>query len=199
MTKKVSNSVSDPRSPAPPGSTGPSSVGGDDRAAPDLAGPSRSGDGPEPPELPHTAYAAAWEQTDSLLALRELIAVGSQVTPAVARRAALSHHELQTLEVVIEGAVGPVEIARELGVTSAAASGIVDRLAERGHVVRQPHVSDRRRTQVVITESGREEVLGYLMPMFTSLAALERTLTEEERVVITRYLRGATAAIRALL
>ena len=117
----------------------------------------------------------------------------------MARRAALSHHELQTLEVVIEGAVGPVEIARELGVTSAAASGIVDRLAERGHVVRQPHVSDRRRTQVVITESGREEVLGYLMPMFTSLAALERTLTEEERVVITRYLRGATAAIRALL
>lgn len=37
------------------------------------------------------------------------------------------------------------------------------------------------------------------MPMFTSLAALERTLTDEERGVITRYLRGATEAIRALL
>ncbi len=185
------------------GSTGPSSVGADGRV-PDSDGPGSHGrgpaaDGPGTPELPNTAFAAAWEQTESLLALRELIAVGSQVTPAVARRAALSHHELQTLEVVIEGAVGPVEIARELGVTSAAASGIVDRLADRGHVVRRPHVSDRRRTQVVITESGREEVLGYLMPMFTSLAGLERTLTVEERAVITRYLRGATEAIRALL
>jgi DNA-binding MarR family transcriptional regulator len=149
--------------------------------------------------LPNTAFTQTWEQTDSLLALRELIEVGGQVAPAVARRAALTHHELQALESVIDRAVGPVEIARELGVTSAAASGIVDRLAARGHVVREPHVSDRRRIQVVITESGREEVLGYLMPMFASLADLDRSLTDDERALIARYLRGAIDAMRALL
>jgi DNA-binding MarR family transcriptional regulator len=134
-----------------------------------------------------------------LLALRELLAVGGQVAPAVARRAALTHHELQALEVVMEDAVGPAQIARELGVTSAAASGIVDRLVARGHVTRQPHTSDRRRTQVVITDTGREEVIGYLMPMFASLARLDSALSDDERAVITRYLHGATAAIRSLL
>jgi len=154
---------------------------------------------PPTPDLPHTAFTQQWEQTDSLLALRELIEVGAQVAPAVARRAALTHHELQALEVVIDQPVGPVEIARELGVTSAAASGIVDRLAARGHVVRQAHGSDRRRTQVVITDSGREEVLGYLMPMLATLADLDRSLTDEERALVARYLRGAIVAMRRLL
>ncbi len=148
---------------------------------------------------PNSAFADSWEQTPSLQALRELIDVGSQVAPAVARRAELTHSELHALEVVMEHAAGPVEIAKELGVTSAAASGIVDRLAARGHVVRRPHASDGRRTQVVITDSGREEVIGYLMPMFASLAELDAGLTESERAVVTGYLRGAIAAMRSLL
>ena len=150
-------------------------------------------------EFPNSAFAQSWEQTDSLLALRELIDVGCQVAPAVARRAELSHHELQALEIVMDGSVGPAEIARELGVTSAAASGIVDRLAARGHVQRRPHASDGRRTQVVITATGREEVIGYLMPMFGALARLDSALSEGERDVVARYLRGAIEAMRGLL
>jgi DNA-binding MarR family transcriptional regulator len=117
----------------------------------------------------------------------------------VARRADLSHHELQTLEIVMDGARGPVHIAHELGVTSAAVSGIVDRLEHRGHVTRRPHDTDRRRTQVMITDSGREEVIGYLMPMFTALARLDASLAEEDRELVARYLRGAIDAMRALL
>jgi DNA-binding MarR family transcriptional regulator len=117
----------------------------------------------------------------------------------VARRAELTHHELQTLEIVMDAARGPGEIAHELGVTSAAASGIVDRLAARGHVTRQPHSTDGRRTQVVITDSGREEVLGYLMPMFATLAQLDASMDDEQRALIAGYLRGAIAAMRPLL
>ncbi len=91
----------------------------------------------------------------------------------------------------MDGARGPVEIAHELGVTSAAVSGIVDRLEDRGHVTRRPHDTDRRRTQVVITDSGREEVIGYLMPMFAALARLDASLAEEDRELVARYLRGA--------
>ena len=148
---------------------------------------------------PNTAYIAQWRQTPSLRALRELIQVAEQVAPAVARRADLSHSELRALEMLIGSSHGPVELAKGLGVTSAASSGIVDRLCARGHAVREPHDHDRRRTQVIITESGREEVLGYLLPMFTALGELDSKLTAEERVVIERYLRGAIAAMQRML
>lgn len=148
---------------------------------------------------PNTAYVAEWRQTPTLRALRELIDVSPRVAPAVARRAKLSHRELRALELLITSPHGPVELARELGVTSAASSGIVDRLCARGHAVREPHDNDKRRTQVLITESGREEVLGYLVPMFSALAELDAQLSEAERLVIERYLRGAIAAMHRLL
>jgi DNA-binding MarR family transcriptional regulator len=137
--------------------------------------------------------------TSTLRLLRQLLDVGQQSGPAVARRAGLSHTELSALEILVRDAHGPGELGRHLGVTSAAASGIVDRLVARGHAERQPHGDDRRRTQVVLTDSGRAEVVGHLMPMFLALDELDRGLTEEERAVVDRYLAGAIEAIRRIL
>lgn len=138
-------------------------------------------------------------QTESLQSLRELVALSAQVGPAVAKRASLSHSELEALELLMSDDYGPVELARQLGVTSAAASGIVDRLEARGHVHRVPHRIDGRRVSVVITDSARGEVIGHLMPMFSALAELDGRLTDAEREVVERYLREAVAAIRRLL
>ncbi len=140
-----------------------------------------------------------WRQTESLVALRELISVGAEVGPVVARRAQVSHSELKALELLFETPMGPVALSKALGVTSAAASGIVDRLANHGHAERIADEKDRRRTQVLITDSGRHEVLGHLLPMFESLARLDEALTEDERGVVTRYLHGAAAAIKSLM
>ncbi len=148
---------------------------------------------------PHTAYVEDWHQTSTLLALRELLQIAHQVGPAVAKRAELGHSELAALELLVERQVGPADLARHLGVTSAASSGIVDRLVARGHVRREADESDGRRTRVVLTDSGREEVLGHLMPMFVSLAQLDATLSAEERAVVDRYLRGAISSLRRLL
>ena len=83
--------------------------------------------------------------------------------------------------------------------TSAAASGIADRLVARGHAERRPHASDGRRTVVVATASGREEVVGHMMPMFRELAELDAAFTDEELAVVLRYLEGATRAVSRLL
>lgn len=150
------------------------------------------------PQIDHHGVPAAM-QSESLQTLRELVALSAQVGPAVAKRAQLSHSELEALELLMADDLGPVELARKLGVTSAAASGIVDRLEGRGHVNRVPHRIDGRRVSVVITDSARVEVIGHLMPMFAALAELDGRLTDAERVVIERYLREAVAAIRRLL
>lgn len=152
---------------------------------------------PEPrlPVGPATAFADGWEQTASLEALRALVAVGSRVRPAVARRSGLTETELVTLERLVEGPVGFAELARLLEVSTAAATGIGDRLEGHGHAVRRAHPSDRRRVELHVTQSGREEVLGHLLPMFRALAELDAGFSPEERAVVARYLDGARAAL----
>ncbi len=148
---------------------------------------------------PATAYTQAWRPSETLRALRHLMTVAGDMPGEVARRADLTQTELRALEVLIEAPRGPVELSRDLGVTSAASSGIVDRLCHRGHVRRLPHPTDGRRTQVVISDSGREEVLSYLIPMFRQLQALDDDFSEEERRVVLRYLKAAAAVVQGQL
>lgn len=140
-----------------------------------------------------------YRPSGSLDALQELVDVAARVPHEVARKAGLSTSELHSLRHLMDTPMGPVELARALGVTSAASSGVVDRLVARGHATRRPHHDDGRRTEVVITESGRVEVFAMLAPMFAGLAQLDSSLSDDERVVVERYLRGATAAMRALM
>ena len=139
---------------------------------------------------PASAFADGWEQTGSLTALREAIERGGRLRHVIARRAGLSESDLVAMEHLMRAPLGPGELARILDVTTAASTGLVDRLAQRGHVQRHPHALDRRRTQVEVTPSGREEVLAHLLPMFLSLDRLDRSFTADERAVVERYLRG---------
>jgi DNA-binding MarR family transcriptional regulator len=140
-----------------------------------------------------------WRGSATIDALQELVDVAGAVPPAVARRAGLSVSELHSLRHLMEEPRSPGDLARLLGVTSAASSGVVDRLVSHGHAERRPHGADGRRTEVVITDTGRREVFAQLAPMFTALAALDQGLDDREREVVDRYLHGAIEALRAVL
>ena len=117
----------------------------------------------------------------------------------MARRAGLSTSELQALRYLVDGSRGPVELSHLLGVTSAASSGVVDRLAARGHVQRRPHPADGRRTQVEITGSGRQALDSLLEPLQARLAGVDASLGEAERAAVGRYLTRVTEVLRAAL
>ena len=138
-------------------------------------------------------------ESATLQLLRELTSLSEQVAPAVARRAQLTHNELRALEHLMDRSMGPGELGRVLGVSSAAASGIIDRLEARGHAQRASHASDGRRTSVTISATGREEVVGFLMPMFRELAVIDAALSPEDRVAVDRFLTGAVRALRTLI
>jgi DNA-binding MarR family transcriptional regulator len=138
-------------------------------------------------------------QSDTLQLILELTTVSAQLPHVVARRTGLSESELHSLRRLLAGPLGPNDLARELGVTSAASSGIVDRLESRGHVTRQPHPTDKRRTVVAISDSGRAEVLAQLRPMFEALVAADSRLDDEQRAIVDSYLRDIIAAVRAML
>lgn len=153
----------------------------------------------EPTGLSGDTGVSAFRLTESLAALQELVTISETVPATLARQAGLSTSELHSLRHLMKGPMGPVELAKALGVTSAASSGIVDRLCGHGHAQRRPHAGDGRRTEVVITDSGRTEVLARMRPMFEALAELDNELGADERIVVERYLRGATQAMRSLL
>ena len=145
------------------------------------------------------ALSARLEDSSTLNLLRTLTQLAEQVAPAVARRASLTRNELRALEHLMDQPMGPVELSRILGVSSAAASGIIDRLEARGHALRESHVTDGRRTSVTISASGREEVIGFLMPMFRELAVIDAELDDADRAAVDRFLAGAVRALRTLV
>lgn len=150
-----------------------------------------------PEDIPATS--GAWVQTDSLLLLRHIMDLGSQLRREVAGRVDLSETEMRALEHISRHDMGPAEIARLLDVSTAASTGIVDRLEAKGHVERRPHREDRRRTQVALTPHARSEVFRHLGGMFAALAQADAALTDEEREIVTRYLSSAVAAVEGAL
>lgn len=146
-----------------------------------------------------SASAAGWQGSEVLGSLRRLLDTSHRVRPALSRRSTLTPTELAALEHVMGEPAGVTELARRLGVTTAAATGIVHRLEARGHVERRPHPTDRRRRAVVCTDEGRAEMLGHLMPMLAGLAALDAELGPAEREVVLRFLREAERAVARLL
>lgn len=151
------------------------------------------------PDAPDLNTPGAWEQTESLRLLRQVMAVAEQMRHTLSARTDLSVSELHALEHLAFAPRGPAEIARLLDVSTAASTGIVDRLVAKGHVERRPHGHDRRRTEVVITASARREVISQMGSMFTALDRLDASLTETERDVVVRYLTGVIEASRLVL
>lgn len=151
------------------------------------------------PDAPDLNTPGAWEQTESLRLLRQVMTVVEQMRHALSARVDLSISELHALEHLSFAPRGPAEIARLLDVSTAASTGIVDRLEAKGHVERRPHPHDRRRTEVVVTASARREVISQMGPMFIALDRLDASLTETERDAVVRYLTGVIDASELVL
>ncbi|MGL5808588.1 MAG: MarR family winged helix-turn-helix transcriptional regulator [Nocardioides sp.] len=131
-------------------------------------------------------------------ALQLLLASHTQAQGRLARRLGASGTDVDALEHLIVRPLGPVALAERLGVTPAAASLAVSRLEGRGHARRLPDPDDGRRTQVVLTDVGRDTVLDHARPMLNALDEMAGRFTASETAAVLRYLQGAERALRLL-
>lgn len=131
-------------------------------------------------------------------ALRRLLQAGREMHTAMARRLDLRMIDLQAIDHVVtaEEPLGPVELARRLGIRSASASVLVDRLVEAGHLARVPDPDDGRRTRLVATDHAREEALRALVPLLAELSTLTDELDDRDASVVLDFLQRTTAAMR---
>ncbi|WP_051942925.1 MarR family winged helix-turn-helix transcriptional regulator [Streptacidiphilus rugosus] len=153
-------------------------------------GASRGGGASEGGE-PELGGPVAW-------AVRQLLLANRDAELALARHLGLGQNDVTAMEHLLgspEG-LGPMDLAHLLGIRSASATVLVDRLAEAGHVTRAPHRSDRRRTVVLPTEHARQEIVAALRPLIAGVDAAAADLSEADRATVVRFLGAAAARIR---
>ncbi|MGW4894365.1 MarR family winged helix-turn-helix transcriptional regulator [Kitasatospora sp. NPDC004240] len=136
--------------------------------------------------------------------LREVLTLTQLARAVLAERLEMPLTNVEAVEHVImaKGAgepIGPVELSRRLGVTSAAATQSVNRLVAEGHMTRAPHPVDRRRQILHVTDDGRRHVMGELAPLLTLLLGAADGLSDAERAGARRYLDQVAAAYRTYL
>jgi DNA-binding MarR family transcriptional regulator len=132
-------------------------------------------------------------------AVRQLLLANRDAEQALARHLGLGQNDVTAMEHLLgspEG-LGPMDIAHRLGIRSASATVLVDRLEEAGHVTRGPHSTDRRRTVVRPTPHAREEIVAALRPLIAAVDAAADDLDDAERDAVARFLNSAATRLRA--
>ena len=89
-----------------------------------------------------------------------------------------------------EGSIPMRTLAESLGVSQASATGIVDRMEQRGLIERRRDIDDRRVIRVELATGGRELLAGMTADRRQKLATLLDDLTDDE---LDGFLRGMRA------
>jgi len=94
---------------------------------------------------------------ESLIALRRILRSTELYARTLAQAAGLSPAQLRVLQIVAGagGSATPKALATRMGVSQATVTALVDKLVARGLVLRERSSTDRRQTNVMITDAGR--------------------------------------------
>jgi DNA-binding MarR family transcriptional regulator len=135
--------------------------------------------------------------SDISRSLRELLRVGRGVQTTLARRLGVGVTDVQAVSHLVESPepLGTVELGNRLGIRSASATVLVDRLEAAGHLRRTDHPEDRRRVVLRLTETARAEVREALGPLLESITGIVAALDDRDAVVVRDFLRDATRAV----
>jgi len=127
--------------------------------------------------------------------LRAHSSAATRYAAALAKRMGMGPSELAALE-HLQGAgpMTPGRLGGRLSMSPGAVTALVDRLEARGHVERTPNPEDRRSALLRETEGGLRDSLEHLWPYIEEMRSIEKSFTEEERRVISRFLKAATEA-----
>jgi DNA-binding MarR family transcriptional regulator len=87
-------------------------------------------------------------------ALRALLQAGDSYRLKVAAQFGLGWTDIQAVGHLMVGELGQTDLAHRLGISTAAATALVDRLERAGVAARHAHPEDRRRSLIRLTEKG---------------------------------------------
>lgn len=133
---------------------------------------------------------------DVAMAVRRLDLMMSQMHLEMSERLGLSAGELLALaHLSVDGLLGPTELTHRLHMTTGAMTAMLDRLAERGFIIRERHATDRRRIMVRLTKEGRDRIFKQVHGMADEVVTISGRLDADERRAVVRYVEELSGAI----
>jgi DNA-binding MarR family transcriptional regulator len=116
---------------------------------------------------------------------------------------AMGENDMLVLRFVIraerEGrSVTAADVARYLGIATASATALVDRLEKSGHLIRSPHPTDRRRILITHTAEADEQLRATLADMHARMMAATRGLTDDEVETVVSFLERMQDAVNGV-
>lgn len=140
-----------------------------------------------------------WAAAEPTWALWEVMRAATDAGYVLAERMGLPYNDVRALGILAESAdpLGPVELGNRLGMRSASATELVDRLEGTGHVRRVRHPRDRRRVILEISETGRNAVMAELGPLLARFDRVADDLAPDSSATVVRYLRAIAVEQRA--
>lgn len=91
--------------------------------------------------------------------------------------------------------MGVVELGDRLGIRSASATVLVDRLVAAGHLQRSAHPTDRRRRVLHTTPTAQTDVREVLAPLVAGLNHATERLDDRAGAIVLQFLRDACRAL----
>lgn len=149
---------------------------------------------------PSSEWVDRWEPAEVVQRLRDVIDFAPHVSDEIAERLGVGRRDVEAVSQLLggHGPMGPVELGKRLGISGPAATQLVDRMTEKGHLHRAPHAEDGRKTVIEVTAEGREDVLQHLIPMFAGFQRAAEDLSPEERAAIMRFLDRCLDAMQGI-
>jgi len=132
--------------------------------------------------------------------MRQILDISGDFRVHLAQQLGVNPTDLAAMEhLMLAGPLSPTDIARRLGITTAAATTVVDRLTAVGHANRTPHPTDRRGVVVVPNPESVRTAMLTIMPMVRGVDEALDAFDEVEQQVITRYLERVADTYRSQL
>ncbi|MBV9843660.1 MAG: MarR family transcriptional regulator [Kutzneria sp.] len=137
-------------------------------------------------------------QDDPAALLGELIRLSTPVGQALAAELELSLNDLAALHHLVgRPPLGPAELGKRLGMSSASATVLADRLERAGYVRRHRDPQDRRRVLLEVTELTANRSFAATRPLVEAIAAVTSELDDDVSKAVADYLAKAATAMRA--
>ncbi|MFC7464191.1 MarR family winged helix-turn-helix transcriptional regulator [Brachybacterium sp. GCM10030252] len=147
-------------------------------------------------ELAESDIAQTFEVMDALAEWQEASRLLAKIS---ARYMRLNETDMRAIRVIMRAQqrgeiVTPKDVSHDVGISSASTTKLVDRLVDGGHLTRTEHPSDRRTTQIRVTESTRRSARATVGRQHSRRFAAAAAMTPSERDILIRFFR---AMIRA--
>ncbi len=134
----------------------------------------------------------------SLIALRRILRATELYGRELAKSAGLTAVQIRVLQIVAEtGTSTPKALSTRMGVSQATITTLIDRLVAKGLVSRQRSESDRRQTNIFLTDEGRASIARAPDPLQDRYVDRFDALPDWEQAMIVAALERVASLLNA--